>query len=302
MTRRRPPRTLPGKDALRLRTITLILLLGTSVVLAAVDVFTTTWRTPHVEHLPYLPLPIFTQWRQTAPLTISLGLLALALVAGLAWGVPLGLRAARQFEIAHAVDVTELPTTDWSMAYWSARPRESSPGPGELTRSEYWLGRGRRQRVLSLLALVPAVLLPLGFFAALIAAGWYGISYYPDCVGSRCPPSYSQFASLPWLLGLGIMLLIQYAQVRAMERRCGIRFRMAEVTMPGNLTSYVRAPGVAPEAAAAALARYRHDSRGGERPAARRMLVTMLYFVPFFLLQITLTLLTAWLPTQWSPT
>ncbi len=146
------------------------------------------------------------------------------------------------------------------------------------------------------------MLLPLGFVVAYIAVGWYGINLYPDCVGLRCPPSYSVFTSAPFLLGFGIMYFIQYAKVRAVERRCDIRFRAPVVSMPGILTSYVRLPGITPDAAAAALARYQHDRRGGERPAARRMLVTMLLFVPFFLAQIALTLLAAWLPTQWTPT
>lgn len=300
MMRRRPPRTLPGRDALLLQKIMLILCLGMSVFVLASYVVTDAWSSVHVEHLWYLPLPIVTQWRQTAPLTTSLGILAL--MAGLALGLPLGLAAARQFQLAYAVDVTELPTTDWLMTYWSTRPREPLPGPGEPTRGEYWLGRGRRQRVLSLLALVFAVLLLLSFFVVYIAVEWYGVSHFPDCVGSRCPPSYSQYISVPWPLGFGIMYLIQYVRVRSVERRCGIRFRVPEVSMPGMLKSYVRAPGVTREAAAAALARYHRDSRGGERPDARRMLVTMLLFVPFALVRIALTLLTAWLPTQWTPT
>ncbi len=138
MTRRRPPRTLPGKDALLLHKVVFVLLLGMSAVVLAVDVVTTL-SSPQAEHLPYLPVPIVTQWTQSAPLTTSLGMLALAVVAGLAWGLPSGFRAARQFQLAHAIDVTELPVTDWVMAYWSARPRESSPGPGELTwRSTGW--------------------------------------------------------------------------------------------------------------------------------------------------------------------
>lgn len=303
MVIRRRQRTLPGVDALLLHKIASVLYFGLAAVILAEGVGTTTWSSAHVEHPWFLPVPIVIQVKQAAPLTIPLGLLALALVAGLALGLPFGFAAARNFPFARAVDVTELPAKDWS-----ALLLPLPPDSGESMWAERWLGRGQGQRALSLLALALAVLLPLGFFVAYLAVSWYGVSQFPDCVGSRCPPSYSVFNLPPVILGISISYLIQYGRVRLVERRCGIRFRVPEGRVPGAFTHYVRAPGVTPQDAATVLARYTHDShrgqsrRGSERPAAQRALLTTLYFLPYFLAQTMLSLLVAWLPTQWTPT
>ncbi len=82
-----------------------------------------------------------------------------------------------------------------------------------------------------------------------------------------------------------------------MERRCGIWFRVPDGTL-GGFTCYVRRPGVTAEAASAALARY---TQAVKRPVARRALVDVLFFAPFFLVLIALGVLNAWLPTQWIP-
>ena len=291
MVIRRPPRSLPGMDALLLHTILLVMSLAASAVIVPLYIATVAGSGADMGHLPW-PL---VRWALTTPL----GALVLALVAGVAWGLPAGVIAAARLPLARAMDVTELPVTDW----W-AHSLPSAPDPGEFTRAEYWLGRGRRQRMLSLLALTVAVLVSLGFFAAYIAATWYGISHFPDCSGSRCPPTYGHFVFAPLVLGFVIMYLIVYGRTRAVERRCGIWFRMPDRGTLGGFTCYVRAPGVTHQAAAASLAHYSRgrDHRSIARPAARRALATVLSFLPFFLVQTAIALLVAWLPTQWTPT
>lgn len=285
---RRPPRNLPGTDALGFYTISLAVLLGMMAVVVALDVATVAEVDRHaVGHLPW---PI-AQWALTTPM----GALGVALVSGLVGGLPLGLlgSAGARSRLRDAVDVTDLPATAWP-----ASPLPPWRRPGGPTMAEYLLGRGWGQRVVSLLALGLAVVLVCGFFAALVAAGWYGMSHFPDCVGSRCPPTYGNVSGPLSLLSIVIMFLCQYGVVRSAERRCGIWFRVPAGTL-GGFTYYVRSPGVSAEAATAALAHY---SRRREGPAARNTLVAVLFFVPFFLVQIGYTVLVAWLATQWSPT
>src|SRR5262249_33454672 len=81
-------------------------------------------------------------------------------------------------------------------------------------------GHGGRQRVLSLLALALAVLLPLSVFVAYGVVGWYGLTQLPDCAGPRCPPSYWPLQT-PVLIGVAIGQLSQYTVIRRMERGRG---------------------------------------------------------------------------------
>jgi hypothetical protein len=215
----------------------------------------------------------------------------MALVGGLVGGLPLVLVARAGWSFAHAVDVTELPPMAWP------RPLPPWRRPGGPTLGEYFLGRGLRQRVLSLLVLALAVLLLLGFFATVVAVGWYGITHLPDCSGPRCPPTIGPVTGAPMLLSLASLWLSQYGWIRHMERRCGIWFRVPYGAL-GGFTCYIRRPGVTADAAAAALARY---TRGMGRPVARHALVAVLSLVPLFLVVIALALLSAWLPTQWIP-
>ncbi len=284
MVTRRPPRTLPGTDALLLQKFFLIIYLGMVVVILALSIATAALLGAQAQE-GQLPWPI-VQWAVTTPL----GTLAVALVGGLAVGLPL-LWARRVSPVATSpVDVTELPVPAWP------RPLPPWRRPGGPTPAEYWLGRGRRQRVLSLLSLALAGLLMFGSFAAYGAVSWYVLTHLPNCSGPRCPPTYNQLQGPPIVIGFTIAFLGQYLRVRRVERRCGIWFR-APFTL-GDFTCYVRRPGVTPEAAAAALARYTRDM---ERPAACGAVVSALFFVPFVLMLIALILLTIWLPTQWMP-
>jgi hypothetical protein len=268
-----------------LRKVFLVIFLGMVVVILALTMATAAAIAGRLGR--HLPWPI-AQWALTTPL----GTLAVALVGGLALGLPFVLAGTARSAFTHAVDVTELP-----LPAWPARPLPPWRRPGGPTLAEYWLGRGRRQRVLSLLVLALAVLLVLSFFAAYVAVGWYGLSHLPDCSGSRCPPTYYQLQGSPTIIGLAIMYLSQYWRARRVERRCGIWFRVPDGAL-GGFTCYVRRPGVTAEAAAAALARY---TRAVKRPVARRALVDVLFFMPYFLVLIALGVLNAWLPTQWIP-
>jgi hypothetical protein len=264
-------------------TVFLGIFVGMVVVILALNAATAAAIGAHGGQLPW-PL---VQWAVTTPL----GTLAVALVGGLAAGLPVVLAPRERIAFTYAVDVTELPLYAWP------RPLPPWRRPGGPTRAAYLLGRGWRQRVLSLLALAFAGLLVLGFFAAYIAIYVYGIRQLPDCSGPRCPPAYSQFPFPTILIGLAIVYVGQYRRVRQVERRCGIWFR-AVGGMLDDFNCYVRRPGVTSEAAAAALARY---TRAVERPMARGALVVALFSVPYFLVLIALALVTAWLPTQWTP-
>jgi hypothetical protein len=284
MVIRRPPRTLPGTDALLLQKIFLVIFLGMVVVILALSIATTAADGAHAQG-GQLPWPL-VQWAVTTPL----GTLTVALVGGLAAGLPL-LLVRQVIPVAMSpVDVTELPLSAWP------RPLPPWRRPGGPSVAQFWLGRGWRQRVLSLLSLALAGLLVLGSFAAYGAVAWYGLTHLPDCTGPRCPPTYSQFQGPPMLIGLTIAFLGQYRRVRQVERRCGIWFRVPFTL--GEFSCYVRRPGVTAAAAAAALARYTRDV---ERPVARGAFVAALFLMPFFLVLIALSLLSIWLPTQWMP-
>src|SRR5258706_12713685 len=83
MAMRRPPRTLPGTDALLLQQVFLVIFLGMVVVILALSMATAAALGAQAQE-GQLPWPI-VQWAVTTPL----GTLAVALVGGLAAGLPL---------------------------------------------------------------------------------------------------------------------------------------------------------------------------------------------------------------------
>ncbi len=285
MGTRRPPRTLPGTDALLHYKILIGISLGGAVIILGLTVATAIGA--HGGHLGHFPWPI-AQWALTTPLDTLVVALGGALVASL----PLLVVRRDRVVIDSPVDVTALPPIFWP------HPLPPTLRPGDQTPGEYWQCRGRRQRILSLLALALAVLLLFGFFAAYFAIAWYGIAHSPDCIGAHCPPS-DGLLLYPWMaISTAIVILGQCRWVRQVERRCGIWFRVRAGAHTG-LTCYVRRPGVTADAAAAALARYTQDVQG---PAVRRGCAHyVLFSVPYFLVLLALTLLLAWLSTQWIP-
>src|SRR5258707_13414739 len=103
MARRRPPRTLPGTDALLLQKVFLFIFVGMVVVILALSIATTAADGTRAQG-GQLPWPL-VQWAVTTPL----GTLAVALVGGLAAGLPLLLVRRVSPVAASPVDVTELP-------------------------------------------------------------------------------------------------------------------------------------------------------------------------------------------------
>ncbi len=175
MAMRRLPSTLPGSEPLMVNKVALGISLCMAVVILVLNAATAAAIGAHGGHVPW---PI-VQWAVTTPL----GTLAVALVGGLAWGLPVVWAPGERIAFTHAVDVTELPLPAWP------RPLPPWRRPGGPTRAAYLLGRGWRQRVPSLLALAFAGLLVLGFFAAYVAIYVFGIRQLPDCSGARCPPT-----------------------------------------------------------------------------------------------------------------
>jgi len=175
MAMRRLPSTLPGSEPLMVNKVALGISLCMAVVILVLNAATAAAIGAHGGHVPW---PI-VQWAVTTPL----GTLAVALVGGLAWGLPVVWAPGERIAFTHAVDVTELPLPAWPPALPPWRR------PGGPTRAAYLLGRGWRQRVPSLLALAFAGLLVLGFFAAYVAIYVFGIRQLPDCSGARCPPT-----------------------------------------------------------------------------------------------------------------
>jgi hypothetical protein len=287
MQMRRPPHILPGRDALWLHKLLLGVYLVVGPVILALAMDTAAEIGAQVGDVGHLPWPIL-QWTVATPQ----GTLVAALVGGLISGLPFAFASRDGSRFAYAVDVTELP-----LSAWPTHPLPPWRRPGGPTRAEYWLGRRGRQRILSLLALVLAILLMLSCFAALGAIWWYGITHFPDCAGSRCPPTYGNLGTPICILGLAILWVSQYIWTRHVERRCGIWFRVPDSAL-GGFTSYVRRPGVTAEAAASALARY---TREAHRSVARSALVIVLILLPYLLVLVAVGLLVAWLPTQWTP-
>src|SRR5260370_27826025 len=102
MVTRRPPRALPGADPLMLRKVFLVIFLGIVVVILALTMATA--AAIAARRVGHLPWPI-AQWALTTPL----GTLAVALVGGLALGLPFVLARIAGSAFTHSVDVTGLP-------------------------------------------------------------------------------------------------------------------------------------------------------------------------------------------------
>lgn len=287
MLMRRSPRGLPGVDPWLLLKIIFPIYLFLLAVMLALDTATAALTGAQGGHLPW-PL---VQWALTTPP----GVLAVAAVGGLLWTLPVWLiTLARPAPlIAYPMDVTGLPPEMWP------RPPSLWRAPAGWTLSDTWLGRDRPQRAVTLLTLALAALLLLGMFAGFIAAAWFGFTHFSlRCGASGCPPSYlGQLSNGPEFAGLTILFLAPILRVVYVERHCGVWFRGRDI-LGSSVGTYIRRPGVTPEAAAVALQRYTRDPR---RPLARFVLIVALALLPAFLLLAGSLLLATWLSTQWIP-
>lgn len=286
MVMSRSPRNLPGTDPFLLQKILVAILLCLVVVILALNIATAADIGAQGGHLPW---PI-AQWGLTTPL----GTLAVAVVGGLVCGLPFLLVLLARPMVVRPVDMTELPLAAWP------RPLPPWRAPGDRTLVDTWLGHSWPQRALSLLALALAALLLVGLLAALVASGWYGFTHIPDCGASGCPPVFGQLTSLPECVGFAVMFLGQFAWIAQVERRCGVWFR-ARAIVESGLGTYIRRPGVTPEAADAALQRYTRGARP-PIPMAQVLFVAVLALAPALLVISGGELLSVWLSTQWIPT
>jgi hypothetical protein len=285
MTLQRPPNALPGRDPLRAYKflpvglfVAVVFLLRTATAIA----LELGSRQGHSSW----PL---AQWALTTPL----GTVVLAVVGGLMWSVPTAVLIARLNPVlVRPVDVTALPLGAWprSLSRWD--------NPTDATEADDWLGRTQSQRAQSWLALALAALLALSLLAAVGVSAWYGVNqHYLVCEAGGCPPDFSLQFTFPQAgVGVFIVFLCYVIRLAWVQRRCGVWFR-ARYPDERSLGTYIRRPGVTPEAAATALQRYVHDSR----PLAQVVLRASIALIPFFLLVIGGEFLATWLSTQWIP-
>jgi hypothetical protein len=106
-----------------------------------------------------------------------------------------------------------------------------------------------------------------------------------------------QLVIVPLFTGLFISWPYTLLWIAWVERRCGVWFR-ARTYYEANLglKTYIRRPGVTPEAAATALQRYTHRDR--DHPQAQALLLGALSVIPLFLLVSGGALLSVWLVAQ----
>ena len=238
----------------------------------------------------HLPWPV-AQWALTTPV----GLFVL-LVIGVGVGAPAFIVGQRHFlrgwTLARAVDVTEVPP--W---VWLTRPPVY---PGE-TRAERWLGRSRSAQLVSLTLLGGAVLICLLLVANFLAATVVTLRSIPHplCGVYVCPPIYPLIPLglvSEWVI-IGLAYFAQYRWLRRVEASSGVWLRYRTWFDTQGLC-YIRQPGVTPEAAAVALARFAPAER---MPLVRAFAFVVLGGLPLMLVIFAGGFLQFWLQTQWLP-
>jgi hypothetical protein len=238
----------------------------------------------------HLPWPV-VQWALTTPAGVLLTLAISVCIAAPSF-IAAQRRVLRRWQLARAVDVTEVPP--W---VWLTRPPVY---PGE-TRADRWLGRHQSARVASLTLLAGAALLLLLVSAGFLASALASLRFLlPGPCGTRgCPPQYPllQIVLASEMVSLGLAPLAQYRWLRRVEASSGVWLRYRDWFNTRGLC-YIRQPGVTPEAAKAALARI---APAEAMPLARVVATSMLAALPLFLLAIACFFLQFWLPTQWLP-
>ncbi len=282
-----PPR-LPGTSAITPYLVGAILFGGLVLFWGALIALITLVPIQSGGHLPW---PV-AQWALTTPVGVLATFAVSVLIAGpsLIAGQRRILR--RQF-LARAVDVTEVPP--W---VWLTRPPVR---PGE-TRVDRWLGRSRRARIASVALLAVAALIVLLVFAGLFATAVLSLNFIhsDECGARSCPP---QYPLLPIVLAsevvtFGLSSWAQYQWLRRVEASSGVWLRLRSWFVPTTAFFYIRRPGVTPEAAAAARARFVPTEA---TPMVRVYAISVLAVMPFVLLLIVGFFLQFWLPTQWIP-
>ena len=245
----------------------------------------------------HLPSPAL-QWAVTTPM----GTLALIALCILVIGPPYLLYAGWLYrrEVAQASDVTEVPLAAWPTLGPARPPR---PLPLQRPLLQRWLGRGRREQAVSLalltLGLLMAVALVGVFFASAIVS-FRGLGEVQcDSTGNHCPPSFP-LTGIPVASMFAVIALTYLARSRWLQRveatsRVWLRSRDWTGSTP---LCYVRQPGVTPEAAMAALARF---SSARAVPVARQVFVGVLVAVPYVVLAGASLVLGTWLQLHWLP-
>ncbi|HEX8035385.1 MAG TPA: hypothetical protein VF510_16130 [Ktedonobacterales bacterium] len=238
------------------------------------------------------------QWAVTTP-TGTLTLIALCI---LVLGSPYILYARWLFrrEVARASDITDVPLVVWPTSGPARSPR---PLPLRRPLLQRWLGRGRRERAVSLVLLTLGTLLAValvGVFFASAIVSFRGLGDVRcDSSGNHCSPSFP-LTGIPVASMFAVIALTYLARSRWLQRveatsRVWLRYRDWTGSTP---LCYVRQPGVTPEAAMAALARF---SSARAVPVARQVFVGVLVAVPYVVLAGASFVLGTWLQLHWLP-
>lgn len=288
------PPWLPGTSASGVAKVTAILngalLLVGSVPLALL-VVTWSWSGAPGGHLPWPAL----QWAFTTPL----GALLLATLCLLVVGPPLMLFNLWLLhpQVARAIDITGLPPAWWP-GPWPTYPQQPS--------LQRWLGQGRRERALNLALFALGTLLAAALVGALLGSGVYGLRasgarYAPDGNGcpNGCPPTYplTGIVLASWFAAIALSWVARFLWLRRVEATSRVWLRYRSWLDAARLY-YVRQPGVTPEAAAGALARF---SSARPVPWARTFFISVLALTPYALLASASFALNGWLQLQWIP-
>jgi hypothetical protein len=238
----------------------------------------------------HLPWP-GALWALTSPAGL---LLLLAICIGI--GAPTFIMGQRHIlrgrTLARVVDVTEVSPEVW-LTRLPVYPAE--------TRADRWLGRNRRARLVSLTLLGGAALILLLLVAIFLAAIVVSLRSipHPPCGVGGCAPTYPLIPLVlvgEWVI-IGLSSFAQYRWLRRIETSSGVWLRYRNWFAKQSLY-FIRQPGVSPEAAAVALARFVPAER---MPLARMFAIVMLEALPVYLLLIAGLFLQFWLQTQWLP-
>ena len=245
------------------------------------------WATQASGHLPW---PV-AQWALTTPAGLVV-LLAICVGVGAPAYIVAQRHILRDRTLARAVDVTDVPP--W---VWLTRPPVY---PGE-TRAERWLGRSRRAQLVSLTLLGGAPLICLLLVASFLVATLGSLRFipHPPCGVGGCPPTYPLIPIVlagEWV-SLGLSSFAQYRWLRRVEASTGVWLRYRNWFQTQALC-YIRQPGVTPEAAAVALARFAPAER---IPLVRSVAIVVLGALPLLLVVFAGGFLQFWLQTQWLP-